>query len=341
MTSRTLILAVSAAAALGTAQLASNAARQAEHTAAPPLAGGVDYAFRRPVYNGFGIESLRELRGKPVLIEYWSHQCSPCVSSAVPDALRLQADFGESLQVLLCETGRSAENQVLSYALNKGWLTTSTMWTSESPVKRESRDVPYFVLLDAQGEIAMEGIASEQRRELEQTVGDLVKETAKGPRELSRELAKAITEANDGNFTKAREIAQAAVDEAGDDTVKLQEARQVLASVEERLEQRLKRARWMLDNGYPIEATDALAKLAKGVKGWEEPEQRATDMTAELETPEMKFELEAQKALQKIEKKMFEDPDVRLVKQLQKIVEKYPRTKTAERAKQLAKIASI
>jgi hypothetical protein len=54
----------------------------------------------------------------------------------------------------------------------------------------------------------------------------------------------------------------------------------------------------------------------------------------------MKLELEAQKALQKIERKVFEDPDVRWVKSLQRIVEKYPRTKTAERAKKLAKIAA-
>jgi thiol-disulfide isomerase/thioredoxin len=338
---RTFTLAVGAAGALIGAQIAAFATHQGERTSAPAAEVGVDFTFRRPVFNGFGIERLSDLRGKPVLIEYWSHHCPPCVSSAVPDAIQLQAEFGDAVQVLLCEAGHSSDNQVLSYALNKGWLATSAMWTTEHPVTRETKDVPYFMLLDAQGEIAMEGIASEQRRELEQKLEELVKDAAKGPRELSRDLAKAITEANDGNFTKARDIAGAAVEEAGEDTVKLQEAKRVLSTVEERLEQRLKRARWMLDNGYPIEATDSLSRLAKGVKGWPEPEVRVADMNAELETPEMKLEVEAQKALQKIEKKLFVEPDVRLVKQLQKIVEKYPRTKTAERAKQLAKIASI
>ena len=55
----------------------------------------------------------------------------------------------------------------------------------------------------------------------------------------------------------------------------------------------------------------------------------------------MKIEREAQKALQRVEKKLFRDPDVKWVSHLQKVVEKDPRTKTSERAKQLAKFASI
>jgi hypothetical protein len=30
-----------------------------------------DYSFRSPVLNGMGIKSLAELRGKPLLIEFW------------------------------------------------------------------------------------------------------------------------------------------------------------------------------------------------------------------------------------------------------------------------------
>ena len=341
MTIRILTLAACVSIALVGARPAAHGPQEEQRTTAPVAEEGIDFVFRRPVYNGLGVESLRELRGKPVLIEYWSHRCSPCVGSAVPDALRIQEDFGDDVQVLLCEAGRSGPTQVLSYALNRRWLNTGAMWTTEQPVKRETHDVPYFVLLDAQGFVAMEGIASDQRRELEQKVEDLVRETAKGPKDLPRELAKAIVEAGDGNFAKARQIAQGAIEDAGEDALKREEAKRVLATVEERLEQRLKRARWMLDNGYPIEATDALGKLAKGVKGWEEPETRVAGMTAELDTEEMKTEIEAQKALQKIEKKLFEDPDVRQVKQLQKVIEKFPRTKTAERAKMLAKIAAI
>lgn len=340
MTFRNHFLVLSVLAALTGLVHEAHAAPQ-ERTSSPPTPEGVDFSFRRPLYNGYGLAQLSELRGKPVLIEYWSHHCPPCINTAVPSALRLQEQHGSSLQVVMCDAGLSSESQVLSYALNKRWLTTSTMWTTERPVPRATSDLPYFVLLDAEGKVVKEGVAAERDRELDQAVAQLVKETAKGPRELSRELAKAITECNEGNYAKARDLAQHEVVAAGDDGVKAQEAKRVLATIETRLEQRLKRTRWMLDNGYPIEATDALAALAKGLKGWSKPELQVAEMTAELDTPEMKLELDAQRELQKIEKKLFEDPDVRWVKQLQKVVEKYPRTKTAERAKQLAKIASI
>ena len=112
-------------------------------------------------------------------------------------------------------------------------------------------------------------------------------------------------------------------------------------AIRERLDQKLKQVRWMLGNGYPIEAGEAVERLSKSIKGWPERESQLAGLSQELETPEMQLELEAQKALQKIERKVFEDPDVRWVKHLQKIVEKYPRTKTAERAQKLAKIAAV
>ena len=30
-----------------------------------------EFQFRRPVLNGFGLGSLAELQGKPVLVEFW------------------------------------------------------------------------------------------------------------------------------------------------------------------------------------------------------------------------------------------------------------------------------
>ena len=43
---------------------------------ASPAVAGVDgkvakYKFKKPLVNGRGISSLKELRGKPVLIDFW------------------------------------------------------------------------------------------------------------------------------------------------------------------------------------------------------------------------------------------------------------------------------
>ena len=310
-------------------------------TSSPAPQAGTTYTFKRPVYNGYGLERLEDLRGKPVLIEFWSYHCPPCVSSAIPETLRLKAKYGDDLQLLFAETGGASENQVLSFALSKGWLGSPAMWTTELPLRREGNDTPYFALLSAEGEIVLEGVTTERATEIETSVAELVKDGEKVPRETSRELAKALAESGEGNFARARELALKELDAAGEDAAKAQDAKHVIAQIEERLDLKVKQARWMLENGYPIEAGEAIDKLGKSVKGWEERENQLAGFAEELATPEMKLELEAQKALQKIERKVFEDPDVRWVKSLQRIVEKYPRTKTAERAKKLAKIAAI
>ncbi len=327
------ILAGLGVAALGAAALAQ--------TAAVKIVSGETYTFRRQVYNGFGVERLEDLRGKPVLIEFWSYHCPPCVGSAIPETLRLHEKYGDAVHLLFAETGGASENQVLSYALSKGWLGTSAMWTTEQPIERQGNNVPYFALLSSSGEIVLEGIATERAAEIESSLDELVEEGEKAPREVSRELGKALVEAGEGNFARAREIALRELEAAAGDGYKTQEAKRVLSQIEERLDQKVKQVRWMLSNGYPIEAGEAIERLGKSVKGWIERESQLAGFAQELETPEMKLELEAQKALQKIEKKVFEDPDVRWVKSLQKIVEKYPRTKTAERAQKLAKIAAI
>lgn len=35
------------------------------------LGDTVDYIFNEPLVDGLGLSSLRELRGKPVLVEFW------------------------------------------------------------------------------------------------------------------------------------------------------------------------------------------------------------------------------------------------------------------------------
>ena len=63
-----------AALALSTARLPQQGSAQNVETATPQL-GKVgtqgDFTFDQPLLEGRGIRSLRELRGKPVLLEFW------------------------------------------------------------------------------------------------------------------------------------------------------------------------------------------------------------------------------------------------------------------------------
>jgi hypothetical protein len=218
---------------------------------------------------------------------------------------------------------------------------TSAMWTTERPVPNPSPELPSFVLLSGEGQVVLSGATKEHLREIDDRIEQLVKSKSRPPKDLPRDLGKAWVECNEGNFAKAHEIASKAKAESGEDGIKREAAERILETVRQRLDSRFKRIRWMLDNGYPIEAGEMTEELKKGVKGLLEREELIAKIEAELATEEMKVEIAAEKELARIEKKLFEEPEVRFVKQLQKLIEKYPNTKTALRASKLAKVAAI
>ena len=300
MTIRSTLLAASALLALGTSGH--------PQTSAPVPTDRVDYSFRRELLNGRGITSLAQLEGKPVLIEFWSHRCSPCTGAAVPEALRLQEEFGEDIQVILVEVGGASDHQVASFALGKKWLGGPAMWTTERPVDLPASEVPSFVLLSPRGEISLQGKTQDHLREIDDELGQLIRSSGKPPKDLSKELGRAWVACNEGDFVKAKEIADKSLEDASDDGVKRAEAQRILKMIAERIESQLKRVRWLMDHGYPIEATEMIESLKKGLKGMAEHEAAIKKLEERLETPEMKLELEAQKALAKIEKKIYEEP---------------------------------
>lgn len=61
----TSLAGVATAGALAAAALAAQGPQMAE------VGAEANYAFSQPLLNGKGLRSLQELRGKPVLIEFW------------------------------------------------------------------------------------------------------------------------------------------------------------------------------------------------------------------------------------------------------------------------------
>ena len=51
-----------------------------------------DHRFEAPPLNALGVESLSDLRGKPVLVAYWGH--TTWADDWVDDALAWQRQFG-------------------------------------------------------------------------------------------------------------------------------------------------------------------------------------------------------------------------------------------------------
>ena len=105
------------------------------------------------------------------------------------------------------------------------------------------------------------------------------------------------------------------------------------------MEGKLGRVEFQIENGYPLEAVEAVDELLDGLKGSGEFLTRAQALESRLESEEMKPELDAARALAKLEKKLFDDGGgSRYVKKLEKLAEQYAGTRSAERARHLARV---
>ncbi len=103
--------------------------------------------------------SLRDLRGRPVLIDFWATWCGPCQKS-MPEIQRLHRKYGTRLQVV----GINIEGptpEVLSY-LDKGGYSFRVVFDggnfqSGTAASYGVRSIPRTFLLDREGYILFSG----------------------------------------------------------------------------------------------------------------------------------------------------------------------------------------
>jgi len=255
-------------------------------------------------------------------------------------SIKLQEEYGDDLQVLFVEVqGREPD---VPFALKKKWLGGRAMWTTERPFNLGLTGIPNFGLIAPDGEMVLSGYTLQHTSEIEERIEEMVKSANKPSKDLPKDVGKALVDANKGAYAKALEALDdvLADEKAAEDHAAAQEAR---AEVVRRVESQLRRADWLLSNGYPLEGEELVDDLAKGLKGPKGIDLGAEKLAAfesRLASDEMKAELSAAKSLAKLEEKLFEDgPDEKAQSKLFKLAEKHAGTKVAERATELAKIA--
>lgn len=255
----------------------------------------------------------------------------------MPTAIKLQAEYGDVLQVIFVESQGATADAAERFILDRKWMGSTAMWTSERPFSTGTGGLPSCVLLDQDGVVLESGLNSRIGGRLEDHIEAYVKNGKKFPKDRPKALKKAWTYAKKGKLADALDECAELEAEGGEVG---SAATELKGEIEAGVASRFQAIEWMLANGYPLDAEASLEELAETVDEHEAWTARCEELTATLESEAMEAELDAAKALAKVEAKLYEEGrDDKLAKKLSKLAEDHAGTKVAARASHLAKIA--
>ena len=256
----------------------------------------------------------------------------------MPTAIKLQAEYGEDLQVLFVESQGATAAKAERFALERNWFGTRAMWTTEAPFNTGLGGLPSCALLSADGEVLLVGMTGAIGGKVEDEIEAWAKAKKRLPKGTPSALKKAWTYYQKGKLDGAlAELAELEA-EGGDDGAAAVELR---AKIETGIESRFKAIEWMLNNGHPIEAKDSLEELSSQVEDHATLPGRCAELVARIGSEDMAAELVAAKEFAKLEKKLYQDgPDEKLSAKFAKFAEKHAGTKVAERASHLASVTT-
>jgi len=127
-------------------------------------------------YQIIGVESglkIAGLEGKIVFLEFFGHQCPPCLAS-IPHLIKLQKKHADKLVILAIEVQGYDSKQTAQFAKSKGinYITVSSHEAGELINYIEQRaqwrgGIPFLVALDGKGavQVIRTGMIAEQTLE--------------------------------------------------------------------------------------------------------------------------------------------------------------------------------
>lgn len=298
-----------------------------------------EHRFEEAPLDGLGIESLDELRGKPVLIAYWGH--TTWADDWVEDVLVWQSEYGEDLAVIFAEMQAASPEVIEATALRKGWLGSRAMWTREYVAFSGTEWPPSFSLLDNDGRLilngksGMAGMSFVKRRmeEIEDAIAEQVRRRREGADDLSPEAGAVLGQFAKGRIGKALTEASRLQGEASG---------AVLEELVRRIARRMGRAEALIAAGRLPEAKAELDGLEGELGPRPELAERLVELAARLESDGLEAEWAAATALSKLEKRIrAKGLKKKDVKALGKLAEKHAGTKSAARAARWVALSEV
>lgn len=305
------------------------------------------YTFKLEPANARGVTRLDELRGRPVLVEFWGTRCPTCVAGAVPAALRLQETFGDELQVVFVEAQGAGSDTALAFALARKWLGGQALWTSEAPFRVPGNMLPKVVLLDSDGRVVLVGQPLDQSKEIERLVGEEISAQRSPPVSAPLSVRPAWTEFARGRVARAFELLDgvlASPRTEGDpgrarEDDRVDAARAAREQMTAALTREFERIARLVRAACYDEAETRLASLAGRVRECAEFEARTAELRAVLASPALKSEREAGRALERILTRFYPSGgDPAIARELSRFADEHAGSPLAERARAAARL---
>jgi thiol-disulfide isomerase/thioredoxin len=116
-----------------------------------------------------GIQPLSQLRGKPVVINFWASWCPPCTSE-MPFFTRLKALYGDRVRVITVDWNE--DPSVADAYLRSRHIDLPVVWDRQSKIYAaySLSEVPDTVVLDAAGNVTYVSVGGLSWQELQTAV---------------------------------------------------------------------------------------------------------------------------------------------------------------------------
>jgi len=119
----------------------------------------------------------------------------------VPASIKLQEEYGDTVQVVFVAVQGETPQQAQAFALKKKWLGGRAMWTSERPFDTGLKGIPATVLVSSAGDVLFVEYPIESK--LKDLIEEDLKAKEKGPKDAPDPVRKAWAEFGKGNWGKA------------------------------------------------------------------------------------------------------------------------------------------
>lgn len=307
------------------------------------------YTFKVEPANGRGLTRLDELRGRPVLVDFWGPRCPTCISGAVPAALRLQEIFGDDLQVVFVEAQGAGADAAQTFALSRKWLGGPAVWTSEAPFRTPGNSLPKCVLLDAEGRVVLVGNPLDQAKEIERLVGEVIQAQRAPPADAPGSVRPAWTEFTRGRVARAFELLDALVStraegdplHAPNEAERVDAVRAARAQMSAVITREFERVARLVRAGYYDDADARLSALESRVRECAEFTPRAAELRAQLVGPALQAEREASRVLDRLLTRFYPSGgETAIARELARFADEHAGTKLADRARAAARLVT-